>query len=493
MYEDILKHHLAMHSRSVRSGDVFFAQDSRFVTEAVQNGATMIVCAHQDEYAIQSMVPEIRTIAVENVMNAFYYCVRHKYPQGSTNLYAVTGTDGKSSVVNYFVQLTPLSAAIGTLGVSVSEDLCLSQDYDFKCTLTTPDCLTLHKIIHQLSEYTQRIAFEASSHGLIQERVAALDMHAGVFTSFSTDHLDYHQTMENYLRAKMLLWQKYVNIDGYAIVNADVERNWHVMCNIPQKNKIIYGNEHTVSQLDLTYAMATYRIIEQNRHSCTVLLHLDGKERLCTLPVICAWQIENVFVAMILAYLDGECIDTLCEKAEHIRAITGRLERVARIAHVDIFVDYAHTVGSVQSVLSQLPYDRKVLVMACAGNRCVQKREIMAQSAAQLCDVLIITDDNTRDEDPADIRKQIYDSACSCPKRRAKEVFSIAGRQNAIKFAVEFCIEAYNTADGDVALIVAGKGHEQYQEICGERVLMSDHEIIRSVVRELSPAEMCLV
>lgn len=485
MYEEALWHHIAMHSKLVCPGDVFFAQDSRFVEEAARNGAAMIVCSHHDECIIHNKLPDMRIIAVEDVIHAFHHCVHHKYPQGITNLYAVTGTDGKSSVVNYFVQLASLSASIGTLGVSVSDDVSPQyRENSVQCTLTTPDCLTLHKIIHQLSGDVRRIAFEASSHGLTQERIAAFDIRAGVFTSFSTDHLDYHQTMENYLQSKLLLWHKYVNIHGYAIMNAAVEQQWNIMSRITQQNKIVYGEEEEVSKLP--YDAASYRLLEQTRNSCKILLKFFGQEKICMLPVMCKWQIENILAAMIMAHLDGENLADICEKAAKIRPIKGRLEHVTKIAHTDVFVDYAHTVGSVQAVLSQLTYDKKVLVIACAGNRCKQKRVLMSKTASQLCDVLIITDDNPRDEDPAYIRKQLYDAACSCPNRRAQEVWNIAGRKNAIRFALEFCINSYGTKEGEVVLIVAGKGHEQYQEISGEMMHMSDHEMISDIVQELS-------
>ncbi|UOK72850.1 UDP-N-acetylmuramoyl-L-alanyl-D-glutamate--2,6-diaminopimelate ligase [Ancylobacter polymorphus] len=449
----------ALDSRSVRAGDVFFAlagvksDGLSFVREAIDRGAVAVVAEGARPTWLD---PAISYVRVGNARHSMGLAAARAFPRQPETIAAVTGTSGKTSVASFTRQIWQglgfSAASLGTLGV-------VAPSGAVKGALTTPDPITLHRTLHHLAEEgVTHLCLEASSHGLDQHRLDGVRLKAGGFTNLSRDHLDYHPDMQAYLDAKMRLFRDLVPRGGGAAVWVDSTEGSHVAQ---------VAAEHELNVLGIGATGAGIALLNRVDEGLgqRLEIEIDGARHTVKLPLVGAFQACNALVAAGLALLTGAAAREVLPLLETLEGVPGRLELVGTKEGAGVFVDYAHKPDALANALDALrPYasGRLIVVFGCGGDRDRGKRPIMGAIAAAKADVVIVTDDNPRSEDPATIRAAILASA---PGAR-----EIGDRAEAIKAALD------EAAAGDVVLI-AGKGHETGQTI-GDRTLpFSDRDV----------------
>ncbi|MCK0198216.1 UDP-N-acetylmuramoyl-L-alanyl-D-glutamate--2,6-diaminopimelate ligase [Ancylobacter sp. 6x-1] len=449
-------------SRKVAPGDVFFAlagaklDGVAFIADALARGASTIVGEGDKPAGIPSGVAYVR---VGNARRAVALAAARAFPRQPGVIAAVTGTSGKTSVAAFARQLWQAaghaSASLGTLGVVAPSGAVYG-------SLTTPDPIALHRTLDALAgEGVTRLCVEASSHGLDQHRLDGVRLAAGAFTNLSRDHLDYHPTMDAYLAAKMRLFRDLVPRGGGAAIWVDTAEGAHVA-------DVAAAQELNVLGIGTTAAgLALIERADEGLGQRVVIEH-DGVRRVLLLPLVGAFQTANALVAAGLALLTGTPTDVVFPALERLDGVPGRLELVGRKTsgegEAGIFVDYAHKPDALANALAALrPYatGRLVLVFGCGGDRDRGKRPLMGRIAAEAADLVIVTDDNPRSEEPAAIRAEILAAA---PGAR-----EIGDRGEAIRTAIDLLMP------GDV-LLIAGKGHETGQIVGAETFPFSDRD-----------------
>jgi UDP-N-acetylmuramoyl-L-alanyl-D-glutamate--2,6-diaminopimelate ligase len=376
------------------------------------------------------------------------------YPE---TVVAVTGTNGKTSTVEMTRQIWRMSghraASIGTLGVTTSDD-------QVSTGLTTPDIVTFLNNMAGLKRMGMtHVAYEASSHGLDQHRAEGVPLAAAAFTNFSRDHLDYHETMESYFEAKMRLFEELLPPGAPAVIWTDDPKSEEVMNRASRRGHRLM----TVGRKG-----ETIRLVDQSPTPLgqSLLLQYEDRSLKLSLPLIGAYQAANVLVAAGLAMATGVGFDRTFSAMQRVAPVRGRLERaVISRAGVPVYVDYAHTPDALEAAIAALrPHveGRLITVFGAGGDRDQGKRPQMGKVATRLSDVVIVTDDNPRSEDPAAIRAAIMAGAPGATE--------VAGRREAIAEAIRIA------KDGDIVL-VAGKGHETGQ-IIGDKVLPFDDALV---------------
>ncbi len=447
----------AIDHRNVERGSVFGAfrgavfNGEDFIERAVERGAIAVVARPE---AIVERVPHLADPEPRRLfagLAAKYYA---PYPE---TVVAVTGTNGKTSSVEMTRQIWRMSghrsASIGTLGVTTSDD-------QVKTGLTTPDIVTfLHNVAGLERMGVTHVAYEASSHGLDQHRCEGVPLSAAAFTNFSRDHLDYHETMDAYFEAKMRLFEELLPPRRPAVIWTDDPKSGEVIERC--KNR---GHE----VMTIGRKGETIRLVEQAPSPLGQSLALEhaGKEHRLALPLIGAYQASNVLTAAGLVLATGGTWDSTFLAMQRVSPVRGRLERaVISRSGVPVYIDYAHTPDALEAAIAALrPHveGRLIIVFGAGGDRDQGKRPEMGAVATRLSDVVIVTDDNPRTEDPGLIRSAIMAGA-----QGATEV---PGRREAIAEAIRIAEE------GDIVL-VAGKGHETGQ-IIGKRVLPFDDALV---------------
>ncbi|MFN4090954.1 MAG: UDP-N-acetylmuramoyl-L-alanyl-D-glutamate--2,6-diaminopimelate ligase [Alphaproteobacteria bacterium] len=461
---------LTSDSREVRPGYLFAAlpgtraDGARFVGEAVRRGAVAILAppgaVSGEDLGGATLIEDSRPRRRFALMAAAFY---GRQPR---TLVAVTGTNGKSSVVDFTRQiwrrLGRPSASLGTLGA-------IGDGFSTPVALTTPDPVTLYRTVAQMAAMgLDHMALEASSHGLSQYRLDGLHLTAAAFTSFSRDHLDYHGSLPAYLEAKLRLFRELLPPGAPALINADGSTSDLVVeaCRQRRQQVVTYGRKGLWLRLENSE-------VEHDGQILTVKAF--GRNHRVRLPLVGGFQAANALCAAGLAVACGEDADDAIAAIEHLQGVPGRLELVARTPEAAaVFVDYAHTPDALANAIEALrPHTRRrlVLVFGCGGDRDPGKRPIMGAVAAKHADKVVVTDDNPRSEDPAAIRWAILSA---CPGAQ-----EIGDRATAITAAVS------ELRAGDV-LLLAGKGHEQGQ-IVGSRTLpFDDAATAREAVRRLA-------
>jgi UDP-N-acetylmuramoyl-L-alanyl-D-glutamate--2,6-diaminopimelate ligase len=465
---------LTADSRLVQPGFLFAAlhgsrADGRaFIDEAVRRGAAAVLACSgtvRPAAAERGAFSPVALVFDDNPRRRFAVMAARFYGRQPETVAAVTGTNGKTSVVWFLRQIwTALghsAASVGTLGIS-------APGVERPGGLTTPDPVTLHQTLARLAEMgVDRLAMEASSHGLDQYRLDGVEIAAAAFTNLTRDHLDYHRTMQAYLSAKLRLFSELVAAGGGAVICADAAHAdaVHRVADERRLRVLTYGRHGSDLRIE-----ALEPITDGQR----LTLRLGGEERSIILPLVGDFQAGNALAAAGLAIVTGAEAAAVLSTLQALAPVRGRIEWVARVRdRASVYVDYAHTPDALAVVLGALRAQARghlVVVFGCGGDRDAGKRPEMGRIAGALADRVIVTDDNPRSEDPAAIRRQIL---AACPT--AEEV---GDRTEAIDRAVR-ALRA-----GDV-LLVAGKGHETGQ-IVGARVLpFDDAEVVRTVVREL--------
>ena len=450
----------AIDHRQVAPGSFFGAfrgtrfNGEDFIAQAVAAGAVAVVARPEAkvEGAVHVAAPEPR-LAFARLAARFFA----PFPE---ILVAVTGTNGKTSTVELTRQLWRMaghpSASIGTLGVTTADERVVTG-------LTTPDIVTFLSNVAGLERMgITHAAFEASSHGLAQYRSEGPPLAAAAFTNFSRDHLDYHETMQAYFEAKMRLFDEVLPAGANAVVWADDPRSGEVIARCEARGLKVF----TVGQAGEGLRLVDRRSTELGQR---LTVEAEGRRHEVVLSLIGAYQAANALTAAGLVIVTGGEIEGTLAALARVQPVRGRLERaVITRTGVPVYVDYAHTPDALESAIEALrPHarGRLIAVFGAGGDRDVGKRALMGEAAARLADLVIVTDDNPRSEDPARIRREILAGA-----RGAREV---PGRREAIAAALA------EAREGDIVLL-AGKGHEQGQ-IVGDRVLPFDDV---SVARE---------
>jgi UDP-N-acetylmuramoyl-L-alanyl-D-glutamate--2,6-diaminopimelate ligase len=459
---------LAVDSRAVKPGDVFFAlagrktDGARFIEAAIASGAVAVVGEHspQDDRRVVF-------VSTSNPRRALALAAATFYPRQPATIAAVTGTSGKTSVAAFTRQiwerLGHAAASIGTIGL-------VSTKRTVYGTLTTPDPIALHRQLDEIaSDGVTHLALEASSHGLDQFRLDGVRIGAGGFTNLSRDHMDYHPDVAHYLAAKLRLFRDLVAADGVAVISADHDCSQAVIDAARQRGLRIM----TVGR-NGDSAAEGIRLIDAGIDGFAQKLTLEfrGRRHAIRLPLVGEFQIENALVAAGLAIGTGSAPEAVLAALEHLEGARGRLEQVGERNGAPIFVDYAHKPDALAKALQALrPYAKRklVVVFGAGGDRDAGKRPLMGAIASEIADRVIVTDDNPRSENPDLIRSAILSSA--------KGARDIGDRAEAIRTAIA------GLQPGD-ALLIAGKGHEAGQIVGGHTLHFSDHEEAEAALRE---------
>ncbi len=466
-------HLVVTDSRYVEEGGCFVCvcdsyEESRiYIQKALDKGALFIVCGVGHEKPFQEKFKKISFFPCSSPRFILSELSHFLHPNHPPYLAAVTGTNGKSSVVSFMRQLFGLNnicaASVGTLGVVTTHAQKVTMS-----PLTTPGALELHKLLEQLASINIEVAaLEASSHGLHQYRLHHVPLACAGFTNLSQDHLDYHKTMENYFQAKCQLFSEVLGPGKVAVLNKDSDF-FHPLTAICEQRR-----QHVVSYS--LHEQADLRILNllPTATGFTFDLNYEGQtyENLRT-SLIGQFQLENLLCATGLALACGMPIHQCVNVFHKVMSVDGRMDCVGTKNNAHIYVDYAHTPDALEMAIKSLRNHCEGnlwVVFGCGGNRDTQKRPLMGHIAYQHADQVIVTDDNPRFENPAHIRGQIIKT---CPN--AKE---IADRQEAIAFAIA------ELKPGDV-LLVAGKGHERGQTIGSETFPFYDKDIIQTYLEE---------
>lgn len=465
---------LSQDTRHVKPGDIFVVipcdQAEVHARAAVKAGAVALVVETELAEIIRGKV-DVPVLTVSSARRALSQAAALLYPHQPEVMVAVTGTNGKSSVVSFvrqiWQQLGFKAASFGTLGVEVSSQATLPQ-FTAVPKLTTPGALAFHHMLNTLADSgITNCVFEASSHGLDQYRLHDIRLTAAGFTNLSQDHLDYHESMEGYFDAKSKLFTEVLPPDKTAVINMASPY-------FPSLKAMILGR----GQKLLAYG------VDQSADLKAENIRLNADEIICDLTIqgqtwrqiplkmVGAFQVENVLCAIGLVLASGAKAQDVVDALPYLRSAPGRMELVGKTSQDGmIFVDYAHTPDALKRALESLrehvtPRARLRVVFGCGGNRDAGKRVHMGQIATMLADDVYITDDNPRDEDPAFIRAQIL---VACPK-----ALEVGDRRKAIQRAI-------GEMDSKDILLIAGKGHEQGQ-IVGDRIMPFDD---RTEVQEI--------
>ena len=469
-------HMVTSDSREVRPGAVFVAiagekvDGHEFIADALRAGASLIVQSRPLEP--DKLGGFVRVADSRSAYSQL--CARIAgYPSQRLRVIGVTGTNGKTSTTLLIRHLLNFggnrAAALGTLGLMRPD----SESFEER-GLTTPDAGKLQQLMRELvDEGATHLVMEVSSHALVQHRVDGIEFTAGVFTNLSQDHLDYHETMAQYREAKALLFLEHLTASGgYAVINADDEAGRNIAERFSGL-KAIYGTnpKHNLVMRSIQASVngVAWELVLKNGVWPD---SLDLNVNLARLhsPLAAHYNAYNCTAAAGVALLEGLTLDEVTRGIASFSHVPGRLQRVPNSAGINVYVDYAHTPDALYNVLAALrevrePGSRIITVMGCGGDRDPDKRPKMGRAAQQGSDLLILTSDNPRSEQPQAILDMIEAGLdrSAAPFRREVD------RRLAIKQAIR------EARPGDIVLI-AGKGHEDYQIIGSQTIHFSDVE-----------------
>lgn len=451
-------------SRKVSKGTVFVALKGElsdghlFIDKAISSGAEAIVCEKMPD----KLLPNITYVQVANSHEAAAFMAHNFYDQPSEKLrlVGVTGTNGKTTVVtvlyNLFMSLGYKCGLISTVENKIGNEI-------IPAVRTTPDAVSLNELLHKMAESgCTHVFMECSSHAIHQHRITGLNFAGALFTNITHDHLDYHKTFEEYLRVKKSFFD-HLNSSAFAISNLD-DKNGSVMLQNTRAAKHFYSLK--------TAAEFKGKILENTLSGLEMLM--NNKE--IHFKLIGEFNAYNLLAAYAAAICLHEDSDEVLRILSMTTGAEGRFDYSVSKKNIIAIVDYAHTPDALKNVLSTIKKLRKgieqvITVVGCGGDRDKTKRPEMAMEAARLSDRLILTSDNPRSEDPNEIIKEMEAGLDSAGR---KKTISITDRKEAIKAAVSF-------ADSGDIILVAGKGHEKYQEIKGVKHHFDDKEVLEEM------------
>ena len=455
---------LTFNSKNVQSGSLFFAirgqkdNGHKYIPQAIKKGASAVV--------VENIFPDITTpqIKVTNTRTALSHAAANYYdnPSKKMTVVGITGTNGKTTVVyllNHILKTANVPrGTIGTLGYSIGDE-------NFSGNLTTPESVTLQKILYKMTKNSiSTVIMEVSSHALALRRVEDITFIGGVFTNLSQDHLDFHLTMESYAEAKTELFRKVI-MKGFLVCNIDDHYSEKFM-NV-SKTPISTFSINKNANFKWSAGVSYIRKIEG------IILSPEGKIRV-DCPLSGEFNLKNILAAVAVAINLGIKPETISQALSQIESIPGRLQEIYKSGYPRIFVDYAHTPDAIKNVLETLkeiiPQDGKLIALfGCGGNRDRKKRPLMAKAVESFADFAVVTDDNPRFEDPQQI---IQETVKGFSKSMSYKI--INGRKKAIMWTLK------NASINDIIALL-GKGHEIYQEINGKRYPFNEVLIVKDI------------
>ena len=460
---------ISFDSSQIKKNYIFFAikgnkvDGNNFISSAISNGAKIII-TEKNINGLKNGILFIQSKNIRKLLATISYKINNKIPQ---NIIAVTGTNGKSSIADFYYQILNLNnkkvASIGTLGIK-------SKKFKKNLSNTTVDPIKLSKILCNLKKQNiNNVIMEASSHGLSQNRLDGLAFNIGIFTNLSQDHLDYHKNLKNYLKAKLYLFEKLIKKNGSIITDEKIPE-FKKIKKIASKKKIklysLLDKKNNFQFLSHKFEDDAQLLeIKYNNSMHKIKLNLIGKV-----------QLKNVLMAVIASIKSNINIKNILNVIPRIKSVDGRFEKVGNIKNKSkVILDYAHTPDALKTCLNnlkeQFPSHKISLVFGCGGNRDQNKRAKMGKIADNLSDKIYLTDDNPRFEQASKIRKDIKIGI------KKQKVLEFSNRAKAIS-------EAINHLKTGEILLVAGKGHETVQEIGRKKIFFSDKKNILRAIKE---------
>ncbi|TDE54206.1 UDP-N-acetylmuramoyl-L-alanyl-D-glutamate--2,6-diaminopimelate ligase [Flavobacterium sp. GT3P67] len=465
---DIAINKMDFDSRKIESNDVFIAirgsisDGHDFIEKAIEQGAVAVIC---DTFPV-NIAKGITYVQVKDTNSALAFMAANYFGDPSQNLklVGITGTNGKTTIASLLYQLFKKAGfKVGLL----STVKILVDDVEYKATHTTPDSITINHYLKEMVENGIEYCFmEVSSHGIHQKRTEALHFVGGIFTNLSHDHLDYHPTFAEYRDVKKSFFDNLPKT-AFALSNID-DKNGQVMLQNTAAKKLTYALK--------SYADYKAQILENQLSG--LLLKINGNE---------VWvKLIGTFNAYNLLAIYGTAIELGMESLEVLRllsdleSVSGRFQFIVSASNITAIVDYAHTPDALENVLRTIndirtKNEQLITVVGCGGNRDKTKRPIMAGIAADLSDKAIFTSDNPRNEDPEVI---IAEMELGVGSQNYKKMLTITDRKQAIKTACQL-------AQPNDIILIAGKGHETYQEINGIRHDFDDMKIVKEILDQL--------
>ncbi len=451
-------------SRQVKKDSLFIAtrgtavDGHNFIDKAIESGAAAIVC----EELPTEQKENITYVKVLNSSEALGYiaCNYYDNPSEKLRLVGITGTNGKTTTVTLLFNLfRGLGYNVGLLSTVENK----INNTVIPSTHTTPDALKLNELLATMVEQGCQYAFmEVSSHAIVQHRITGINFTGAAFSNITHDHLDYHKTFDEYIRAKKLFFDN-LQDDAFALTNKD-DRNGMVMLQNTKAKKYTYGLK----------SIADFKCRVVENHLNGLLLSIDNQE--VWVRLIGSFNAYNVLVVYAVSQLLKQDKTQVLTTLSNLNSVEGRFQYIKSNTGIVAIVDYAHTPDALKNVLETIKDIRtgneQVITLAgCGGDRDAAKRPIMAQIACEYSNKVILTSDNPRTENPEDILNQMQ---AGINPVDAKKTLRITDRKEAIRTAVAFAKE------GDIILI-AGKGHEKYQEINGVKHPFDDFEIVKEI------------
>jgi UDP-N-acetylmuramoyl-L-alanyl-D-glutamate--2,6-diaminopimelate ligase len=455
-------------SRKIEKKDVFVAirgsvsDGHDYIQKAIELGAVVIVC---DTFP-ENLEKEITYIQVNDTNKALAFMAANYFghPSEKLKLIGITGTNGKTTIASLLYQL--FKKAGFKVGL-ISTVKILVDDIEYKATHTTPDSITINHYLAEMRDAGVDYCFmEVSSHGIHQKRTEALHFVGGVFTNLSHDHLDYHPTFAEYRNVKKSFFDNLPK-DAFVLTNSD-DKNGTVMLQNTVANKRTYALK--------SYADYKAQILENQLAG--LLLKIEGNE--VWVKLIGTFNAYNVLAIYGTAVeLGMDSLETLRLLSE-LESVSGRFQYIVSTTNITAIVDYAHTPDALENVLKttndiRTKNEQLITVVGCGGNRDKTKRPIMSSIASELSDKVILTSDNPRNENPDTI---IKDMEVGVAAENYKKVLAITDRKQAIKTACQL-------AQPNDIILIAGKGHETYQEINGVRHDFDDMKIVKEILEQL--------
>ena len=456
---------LSLDSRQTKKNYLFFAvkgtkyNGEDYIFSAISKGACAIVCD------INCKINNIKIpiIKVKNIKKTITESCKAYYRVKPKNIIAITGTNGKSSVAEFYHQILSAQkipvASIGTLGIKINNKTT-------RTNLTTLDIVSLHRELTKIKMLgINNVILEASSHGLEQGRLNGLDFKTTIFTNFSQDHLDYHKNMKNYLNAKLILFSKLLKKNNYVVTDNEIPE-------FLKLKKIIRKNNFNLLTIGKKGSTIQFKKVVPNGNFQNIVFEYNRKNYGVKIPLIGLFQLKNLFMSILVAKLSGLSFKKILEVVRNIKEVNGRLQLIKTTPNqTKIFIDYAHTPDALKVTLKTLKEHYIIkpdVVFGCGGDRDRKKRTKMAHICQKNAEKIYVTDDNPRNENPKLIRQMIMSGFS-----RKSNIFEIPSRAKAIRTAV------INSKSNSIILI-AGKGHETTQIYGKKTVNFSDKQIVKN-------------
>ncbi len=459
---------LSFKSSNCKKNSIFFAirgnnsDGSKFIKDAIKRGARTII-SNSKFQGIKNQVLFIKSNKTRELLSKLSSKIYSDKPK---NLVAVTGTNGKSSIADFYTQILRLNkikvASIGTLGIK-------TDSYNLKTENTTLDPISLHQQLQKFKKLNiNNVILEASSHGLKQNRLDGLKFKTGIFTNLSHDHLDYHKSYKDYFESKLILFKKLLKKNANVITDSDIVQYKKIKSIANKKN---YGI-CTIGKLENDLKIIDHYYLDDKQ-----ILKIKRKKKIykIELNLIGKIQVKNILMAMLAAEKNNISFDKIVRVISKIKNVSGRLEKIGILKNNSkVILDYAHTPEalfcSLQNLKEQFKNKKIVVVFGCGGNRDKSKRPKMGKIANYFCSKIYLTDDNPRYENPKKIRSEIK------KKIKKNKLYEFSNRENAISSAIK-------NLNSDEILLVAGRGHETNQDYGSYSRKFSDKKIIEKNIR----------